>query len=181
MTPITGTQLCWCFCLRRLYNCAVSIPLKLMIGVEVKPCKSCMLCLSFGQVGHQQCPCRILVGMCQKGVMLHAASKRLLAFYDSAVDARSAPLADVSRIAMPAKTKPSLKFAQWLKGEGTNFMAGAQVSFSRLCEPRSIPPLYHSICCGWLHSRIDILHEGTCSDVLAVYLPMLPNRPGSPS
>lgn len=70
-----------------------------------------------------------------------AASKRLLAFYDSAVDARCAPLADVSGIAMPAKTKPSLKFALWLKGEGTNFMAAAQVCvcFSRLCEPWPVP------------------------------------------
>lgn len=56
-----------------------------------------------------------------------AAIKRLLAFYDSSVDARSASMADVSSIAMPPKTKPSLKFAQWLKAEGTEFMAQAKV------------------------------------------------------
>jgi len=56
-----------------------------------------------------------------------AASKRLFAFYDSTADARCAPLAEVRRIAMPAKTKPSLKFAQWLKSEGNGLMVAGQV------------------------------------------------------
>eukprot|EP00892_Ulva_mutabilis_P003709 jgi/Ulvmu1/170/UM001_0174.1 len=56
----------------------------------------------------------------------NGAIQRLFAFYDSSVDARAAPLDEVRAIAMPSATKPSFKFAKWLKDEGNALMQANQ-------------------------------------------------------